>query len=295
MASTISTSYLTLIFQGFQGTLYGMQLPKGIEFQWVSWPTGGWHHLPINQLSTKITKSTSKICSGKHLFSKKKTQNEPIIPVYPTNVDKRKLMEPHPHHDKDPWFRIGTPIASETLLTLHSFAASHGCTITDQEPPASVVKQLKLWPVLATFPDFLYKFVAIYILMISQDYENHFPKKGRQGQKSPCQRCKCSKNHPSYVVQTSIRRHFSKCNRYPVLNTKGKWYQKMEPCLVMTPGWVNCTSNFFRQNTWHKNYFICKYMIVHAYTVHLGCVPLATGRMPVTSKMFTSLGSRIPN
>ena len=36
------------------------------------------------------------------------------------------------------WWFQGTHIASETLLTLHSFAASHGCTITDQEPPALV-------------------------------------------------------------------------------------------------------------------------------------------------------------
>ena len=82
---------------------------------------------------------------------------------------------------------------------------------------------------------------------------------------------------PSIVVQnvnskTLLEVQFS----YPVLNTGGASdTKKMGPCLVMTPGWVNCWIPIFLGKTKHKNYFICKYMIVYAYTVHLGCVLLA--------------------
>lgn len=170
-----------------------MQLPKGIEFQWVSWPREADTIYRSTNFPPKHFPPAKSV--GVTSFCSKKNSELTNYTVYPTNVDKRKLMQPHPHHDS---FQIGTHITSETLLTLHSFAASHGCTITDQEPPASVVKQLKRWPFAGNFfPGCPIQICSNLHIDDLQRLWKSLSKERLAGQKSPCQRCKCSKNHPS--------------------------------------------------------------------------------------------------
>lgn len=195
IASTDCTCMLHPHLSGFSGYVVRDATPQR---DWVPMSfitTRGWHHLPINKLSTK-TLSTSKISSGKHLFSKKNSERTNYT-VYPTCGHKEADGT-----SSSPWQVVGSVhlIASETLLTLHSFAASHRCTVTDQEPPASLVNPAETMadgPVLAIFPGFPIQICSNLHIDDLQRLWKSLSKERLAGQKSPCQRCKCSKNHPS--------------------------------------------------------------------------------------------------